>query len=312
MSAAPRQGAAGTASVARAMGDARLTVAVVNFRTPALALSCLTLVRRSAPGADLRLVDADPDPDFAAALLGSHPDVDYLGISNHSYAHAVNAGLAGATTEYVAFMNADVIVTDSTFAELLTALDSRPQAAAAGPLVSGGDGKLQRLGPSYARHYRRLRRSAPVGDGPATADVPWLSGCLLVVRLRDWRGLGGYDEAFRFYNEDLDFGLRVSEAGRANLLVATPVVHLGGTSTPSHPAFGLEGRRGGLLVGRRHYPGWLRAAQTAFVASEAALGSVLGRTPGRRAASAELLRMLRAGDVDATPFGATLDERPDW
>lgn len=312
MSATRHPEAATSATTARPVAAARLTVAVVNYRTPELALSCLELVRRSAPGADLRLVDADPDPGFADALSRSHPDVAYLGVPNHSYAHAVNAGLRGASTEYVAFMNADVIVADGTFPDLVAALESSPQAAAAGPFVADGNGKPQGLGPLYARHYRRLRRSGPTGGRPAAVAVPWLSGCLTVARLRDWRELGGYDEAFRFYNEDLDFGLRVSEAGRSNLLVATPVVHLGGTSTPSHPAFALEGRRGGLLVGRRHYPGWLRAAQVAFVASEAALGRVLARTPGRRAANAELLRMLRAGDVDATPFGATLDERPEW
>ncbi len=312
MSATRQPAATTSAPTARPVAAARLTVAVVHYRTPELATACLELVSRSAPGADVRLVDADPDPGLARALAGSHPDVAYVGVPNRSYAHAVNAGLADASTEYVAFMNADVIVADSTFSDLVAALESRPLAAAAGPFVADGDGKPQGLGPLYARYYRRLSRSRPSGGAPAAVAVPWLSGCLTVARLRDWRDLGGYDEAFRFYNEDLDFGLRASEAGRSNLLVATPVVHLGGTSTPSHPAFALEGRRGGLLVGRRHYPAWLRTAQVAFVASEAALGVVLARTPGRRAANAELLRMLRAGDLDATPFGPTLDERPDW
>lgn len=290
----------------------RLTVAAVHYRTPELAVSCLERVRRSAPQAELRLVDTDPDEAFARALAKERPDVAYLGAANRSYAHAVNVGLAGATTEYLAFMNADVIVTDRTFSDLIAALGADRDAGAAGPLVNDRGGRLQGLGPAYAGHYRRLRRASHADAVPHAVTVPWLSGCLTVVRLSDWRALGGYDEAFRFYNEDLDFGLRLRESGRRNLLVDTPVVHLGGTSTPAHPAFALEGRRGGLLVGKRHYGAALRAAQVAFVAVEAAVGSLLARTPGRRAANAELLRIVRTGDLGATPFGATLDERPDW
>lgn len=306
----------------------RLTVAVIQFRTPELALRCVDLVRASAPGAEVRLVDTEPGTELERRLSRSHPDALYVPAENRSYSHAVNVGLSGAETEHVALMNADVLVEKRTLRDLVAALDADPDAGAAGPLVRDGVGKLQGLGPVYAQHHRRLARAeatvtaAPAAgssDGPGAprrvppaVPVPWLSGCLEVVRRSDWLALGGYDESFRFFNEDTDFGLRLGEAGRRNLLVATPAVHLGGTSTPAHPAFALEGRRGGLVVGKRHYAPAFYAGQRAFVWLEASLGSVLSPSPGRRAAHAELLRMLRTGDLDATPFGATLDDRPAW
>lgn len=295
------------------MGDASLAVAVVTYRTPDLALECLRQVASAAERADVRLVDTDPSAEFAALVAAEHPHVRYVPSANHSYSHAVNVGLADATAEYVALMNADVVLRPTTFSDLIAALAADGSAGAAGPLALGQDGQPQDLGPLYARHYRALARLRERGvAAPRSVVVPWLSGCLHLIRRTDWVALGGYDTAFRFWNEDLDFGLRLGAAGRHSLLVDSSIVHLGGTSTPSHPAFKLEGRRGGLLVGKRHYPAALFAAQRAVVYAEAATGSFCARTPGERAAHAELLRIVRSGDFDATPFGATLDERPAW
>ncbi len=299
-----------------AMGESRLAVAIVNYRTPKLADECLNLVLAAAPHADVRLVDTDPTPSFERHLAAAHPQVSYVPSANHSYARAVNTGLAGTDADYLALMNADVMVRERTFADLIGALLADQGAGAAGPLALDRGGKPQSLGAWYGRHYRSLAKRATRGGDPAapaaSVVVPWLSGCLHLIRRPDWLALGGYDETFRFWNEDLDFGLRLGATGRRSLLVNTPVVHIGGSSTPSHPAFGVEGRRGGLVVGRRHYPSGLYALQRAFVFTEAAAGSVLARSPGRRAAQAELLRIARTGDLGASPFGATLDERPEW
>lgn len=305
-----------------AMAEPRLTVAVVTYRTPDLALDCLRSVVAAAPAAPVRLVDTDPSAEFAARVAAAQPTVAYVPAENRSYSHAVNVGLAGAATEFVALMNADVQLGPATFTDLIQALDRDDGAGAAGPLALGSDGRPQDLGPWYARHYRALRRRADAArssgapDGgaaaPASVDVPWLSGCLHVVRSAVWRQLGGYDEAFRFCNEDLDFGLRLGRAGLRSSLVDTRVVHLGGTSTPPHPAFAVEGRRGGLIIGRRHYPAPLFAAQRAFVLLEGLAGGVLAGTPGARAAYRELRRLAASGDLDRSPFGATLDDRPPW
>jgi len=298
------------------MGESRLAVAVVNYRTPKLTDDCLSLVLAAAPRADVRLVDTDPTASFEREIASAYPAVTYVPCANHSYAHAVNTGLEGADADYLALMNADVMVGARTFADLTGALDSDQGAGAAGPLAQDEAGRPQSLGAWYGRHYRALARRARGNPGPGAAPasvvVPWLSGCLHVIRRSDWLALGGYDETFRFWNEDLDFGLRLAAAGRRSLLVGSPVAHLGGSSTPSHPAFSVEGRRGGLIVGRRHYPRGLYALQRGFVCLEAAGRCVLGRSPGERAAQAELLRMARTGDLATSPFGATLDDRPEW
>src|SRR5690606_9264111 len=60
-----------------------------------------------------------------------------------------------------------------------------------------------------------------------------------------------------------------------------PVTHLGGTSTPPHPAFHVEGRRGGYLVTARHLPGAARALHRAYLVLEGSLGALLARDRAR-------------------------------
>ncbi len=283
----------------------------MHYRAPAVALDCLRRVRSAAPEAEVVLVDTAPEAEFQRILAREHPSVEFVPAANHSYSHAVNVGLKRLDASYLVLMNADVLVEDDTFEHLLAVMARHPRCGVAGPLARLQSGTPQPLGVPYRRYYRRLLNAQAKGDDDDVASLPvrWLSGCLQLVRREAWLATGGYDETLRFFNEDLEFCLRLARADWQSRLVATPVVHLGGSSTPDHPAFHVEGRRGGMVVTQRYYPravGWL---QLAFLWSEAVAGSVLAREPGQRAAHRQMLELLRTGDFGRSPFGNTLDDR---
>lgn len=285
-----------------------LGIAVVHYRTPEVALDCLVRLRSAAPEAELVLVDAAPCAAFEARLEAELPGVLFLPVPNHSYARSVNIGVAALKTDYVALMNADVLVEEETLDLLLAALEEEPGCGLVGPLALTPAGRPQPMGLPYELNYLKLaaRRGTP---SPRSVEVPWLSGCMQLTRRSVWEESGGYDEAFRFFNEDLDFSLRLRALGHACRLVDAPVVHLGGASTPAHPAFQLEGRRGGMLVSRRHASPAFAALHQAFLWAEALSGRLLARSAERRALSSWLLDLLRRGAWGESPFGATLDER---
>lgn len=288
-----------------------LGIAVVHYRAPEVALECLRRLHRAAPGADVVLVDTAPEADFERVVALEHPSVKFVPAANHSYSHAVNVGLGQLKASYLVLMNADVLVEDDTFDDLIAVMTRHPLCGVVGPLGRLPSGEPQPLGVPYLRYYRRLLSASTESDDGVTASLPvrWLSGCLQLVRREAWLATGGYDETLRFFNEDLEYCLRLARAGWQARLVATPVVHIGGSSTPDHPAFHVEGRRGGLVVTQRYYPrpvGWL---QLAFLWSEALAGSLLAPTPRQRGAHRRMLELLRAGDFESSPFGATLDER---
>lgn len=319
---------------------ADLGIVVVHYRDEAVLATCLQRLAVSAPSAQVVVVDTSGHDD-AAGVVARHVDatraarVTRVTAPNHSYAHATNVGWKALDAPLLAIMNADTWVEAGSFADLGAALAAHPEAGLAGPMATDRHGRVQDLGVPYRGHYLRLRWArrrggapstggagedppmeearfargeGPLPRAPAAVTVPWLSGCLQLVRREVLDAVGGYDPSLRFFNEDWEFCLRARRAGYACLLVDTPVVHLGGTSTPAHPAFHVEGRRGGYALSRRYAAPTVRRAHRAFLWFEANLGALFARGEAQRAAHRRMVTMLRTDDVDTSPFGATLHD----
>jgi N-acetylglucosaminyl-diphospho-decaprenol L-rhamnosyltransferase len=286
-----------------------LEVVVVHHRTPKLLLEALERLALHAPQWRVVVVDTALDPSLPRQLDGVHPRLTWLEAPNHSYAHAVNLGLKATTAPLVAAMNADVLVEARTLDDLASAfVDGR--VALAGPLARTSSGSLQDQGLPYRWHVARLRWRGPASahGAPPSVGVPWLTGCLIVVRRAALDRVGGMDGSLRFYNEDLEWGLRCRAAGFRNALVATEVIHVGASSTPLEGRFLIEGLRGGYAVTRRAMPPIVRLAHRWGVAAAAWVQARLGRDATVRAAWQEVQRRFVRGDLDASPFGPTLGE----
>lgn len=302
----------------------------MHHRTPTLLARALEALAEHRPDAPVLVVDTALDRSLPRQLEGTHPALRWLAAPNHSYAHAVNVGLRATRAPLVAVMNADVIVGPGTLPALASAFDE-PTVALAGPLARTPAGALQDLGVPYRWHVARLRWRARAGgralvraragadrraraDGraaPAAVDAPWLSGCLLVVRRAAVAAVGGMDGGLRFFNEDLEWAARLRAAGWRCRLVATEVLHVGGAATPPDGRFLVEGLRGGYALSRRYAPRWARAAHRWGVAGYAAAAALAARAPDRRAVWRDVRRRFAAHDLDASPFGATLDAAAD-
>ena len=287
---------------------AELGVVVVHHRTPGHLYDALWRIGAAMPAPMVVLVDTAPDDEVLTAAAKIVPDLVVVPTANHSYSHAVNRGwqeLARlGAPRYLAQMNADVMVEPDTFERLIAALDADPGAGIAGPLPVTASGKPQDLGPLYAFEYRRLRRSSA-----GSVKVRWLSGCMQLVKPAVLEAVGAFDTAYRFANEDMEFCLRAAGAGFTSLLVDARVVHLGGSSTPKHPAFHVEGRRGGYLLSSKYLPPPLSFLHRGFLRTEAALGSALARDPVVKVGHQRMARLIRDGAWHRSPFGATLDDR---
>lgn len=284
----------------------------MHHRTPTLLARTLEQLAAHRPDAPVLVVDTALDPSLPRQLDGAHPALRWHAAANHSYAHAVNVGLKHTRAPLVAVMNADVEIEERTLHDLTAPFDD-PSVALTGPLARTPSGHLQDQGLPYRWHVARLRwasrraaRSADAAPKAAVA-VPWLSGCLVVVRRSAVARVGGMDGGLRFFNEDLEWAQRFREGGDRCLLVATEVLHVGGAATPPDGRFLVEGLRGGYALTRRRGPRWLRAAHRWGVAGYAALAELAARDAGRRATWTDVRRRFVRNDLDASPFGTTLD-----
>ncbi|TFD53378.1 glycosyltransferase family 2 protein [Cryobacterium sp. Hh11] len=170
--------------------------------------------------------------------------------SNAGYGGAINAAARTlpASVEWILICNPDVTFSKNALDLLVVAGDSDPLIGAVGP------GILTALGEVYpsARSIPSLRNgighalladiwksnpwsAAYKNDAQMTsprANVGWLSGACLLVRRSAFTAIGGFDEDFFMYFEDVDLGYRLSKLGLNNVYQpAALVTHSGAHST---------------------------------------------------------------------------------
>jgi O-antigen biosynthesis protein len=190
-----------------------------------LLLRCLVSLAATAPETEVVVVDdASPAAELVAQL---GPVCEELGHrlvrkdENSGFSRTVNAGLRLALAEGkdALLVNQDVQFVDGGWLEAMLArtdTEGRP-AAVVGAKLLYPSGEIQHAGVLYSRLYRwfdhRLRY-AP-GDLPE-ANVPQrcpVTGALQLIRHATLTQIGLYDEAFRMGHEDVDYCLRVFDAG---------------------------------------------------------------------------------------------------
>lgn len=200
--------------------------------------------------------------------------------ANLGYGSAVNRGVAAlgdaSCSEFLIIANPDVVWGPGSIDALLDAMKRWPQAGAVGPLIRDPDGSVY---PS-ARHLPSVIRGgmhAVVGpvwknnpwtaayrqdrEEPSERTVGWLSGSCLLVRRAAYEQIGGFDERYFMYMEDVDLGDRLGRAGWLNVYVPdAEILHDKGHSTGRDPARNLAAhhRSTYTYLSDRH-TGWRQA-----------------------------------------------------
>lgn len=172
--------------------------------------------------------NASVDGSLAAAEGRQHVTV-VRNSQNRGFAAAANQGAAASMGEWLLFVNPDVALRPGQVTALLSEVP--PSVGAVAPLqVDERDRPRPETGgyqPTLRRYLvwalvpvRFHRRSGPWLAPPYPAgDVPldWVSGALLGIPRGLFERLGGFDETFFLYHEDVDLGRRIREAGQGVL-----------------------------------------------------------------------------------------------
>ncbi len=209
--------------------------------------------RAAASGYELEIVAVDNDsPDsFQSAAIAERIGISLVAApSNRGYGAGINLGVREATRlgEFLVVVNPDVEFRDGALAALADAASrAEPDVVAFGPRILRPDGTIYpsaRRSPSISTGVghallgwlpenpwtRRYRAEGESTDHERDAD--WLSGSCLLMRTEWFLKIGGFDERYFMYFEDVDLGERIRMAGGRNRFVPdATVVHAGGLST---------------------------------------------------------------------------------
>jgi GT2 family glycosyltransferase len=234
--------------------------------------------RQTVPFNETIVVDngsADGAPDVARAF-----DCHIIAMGeNAGFARAVNQGWRAATTQWVAILNSDVELDDHWLETLARGLSQ--SSFATGKILSAGDHRIidgtydlvSRAACAWrAAHGRPALEQAddmtPIAIAPATA-------CLFRRDVLDQ--VGGFDERYGSYLEDVDLGLRCVERGFIGVYVPGAIAwHLGSATLGrwSPRVVRLISRNQLLLISRHYDPALFRACFWAILTGQLLWGLV--------------------------------------
>ena len=233
------------------MSGPDVSVVIVSWNVCALLRSCLHALLASDGGDDLEIIVVDGgSADGSTAMVREEfPSVQLLAqTENVGFPRGNNIGLAAAQGRYLFLLNPDTVVQPDTVATLLAYMDAHAEVGVAGAQLRFPDGRVQSsrrrfptfwtgvfestwLEPLAPRGLIARYRLADIPDD-AVAAVDWLMGACLFVRREVVATVGGMDEAYFMYSEELDWCRRIRDAGwQVHYVPTTFIIHYEGKSS---------------------------------------------------------------------------------
>jgi len=211
----------------------KLSIIIVNYNSGALTHSCIeSLYREGLPKqSEIIVVDNASRDDSVPFLRADFPEITLIANdTNAGLAAAVNQALGQAKGDYYLMLNPDIVVLPGAVEALLAFMDEHGDVGLAGGKLLSPSGKLQSSAFRFYTPMTVLYRRTFLGKTPwgkrAVArflmkdfghikerNVEWLMGSCYCLRARAVSEVGGMDERFFLYFEDVDWCRRFWEKG---------------------------------------------------------------------------------------------------
>ncbi len=219
-----------------------VSIIIVNYRTPQLIINCLATIYAYTHDLSFEIIVADNDPDRGGReqVLARYPDVKWIDMEyNAGFGRANNAGMKLASGRYFLLLNADTLLTDDVIGRCVQRMDARPDVAACGAMQLYADGtpmpfyqsfnefrKTFFIVPPHPFFTRILDKMLPEPHYEDPDQYDWLTGAFVVVRREVVEKVGGFDEDFFMYGEDVEWSGRLGKAGKLCYFKDCTFIHL--------------------------------------------------------------------------------------
>lgn len=235
--------------------NCRLSIIIVSYNTREILRRCLEGINPLIDHRDFQVIVIDNDSnDGSPEMVRLFSPRILLTVNqvNRGFARACNQGFAQAKGEFMLLLNSDAFITEDAISQLLEFMTRNQEVGVCGPQLLFPDGTWQRsadriISPRTAlldalgitslelwangllwKYHRSYFRAGEVG---------YVDGACMLIRSAVIRQIGGLDERYHFFCEDVDFCRRASKAQwKIYLVPQSRVVHLRGGSYLDDPA----------------------------------------------------------------------------
>ncbi|MCJ7552663.1 MAG: glycosyltransferase family 2 protein, partial [Ignavibacteriaceae bacterium] len=230
-----------------------LSIIIVNYNVKVFLQNLLDSIQKASSGiqTEVIIVDNASDDGSIEFLREKYPQIKLIvNKTNLGFGKANNIGLKEAKGKFILFLNPDTIVAEDTFSKMIEFFNQTPDAGLAGCKILNPDGTLQlscrRSFPGPWTSFTKVtglstlfpkskifaRYNLTYLDENQTYEVDAISGSFMMIRKEVYDKVGGFDEQFFMYGEDLDLCYRIQKAGHKVYYVhSTQIIHYKGEST---------------------------------------------------------------------------------
>ncbi|OGN05564.1 MAG: hypothetical protein A2831_03400 [Candidatus Yanofskybacteria bacterium RIFCSPHIGHO2_01_FULL_44_17] len=205
-----------------------LSIIIVHHQTPELLKLCLKSIRETSINLNYEVVVVDSTISRGARDLirEQYPEIKYLPFKeNLGYSKGVNIGIKNSQGDYILILNPDIIATDGAISKMFNYIKKHEDVGMLGPRMLNLNSTQQKTFFSYYKPVTILARRSFLGKfgwfkkelneflmadvDPTKIQTPdWLMGSAIMLSRNAIRRIGGMDERFFMYFEDVDWARR--------------------------------------------------------------------------------------------------------
>lgn len=227
-----------------------LSIIIVSWNVSNLLAACLdSILTNAGDTVEIIVVDSGSTDNTVNMLRTRYPHVQLLAqTENLGFTRCNNLGLQAARGRYLLLLNPDTAIIGDTLTQMVAYMDTHPEVGILGPQTLNTDGSHQstrRRFPTPVLAFFEstwLQPYAPASlldhfymhdtANDAVLEVDWVQGSALLARRELYTQIGGLDEGYVMFSEELDWCKRAKLAGwRVAYLGTASITHHGGQST---------------------------------------------------------------------------------
>lgn len=214
----------------------KVAAIIINWNSAEDTRKCVESLLMCGEKLQILIVDNGSTDGSREMLAKEFPKIARLDLPrNTGFCGGANAGAARAVSELgvsaLFFLNNDAWVERGFLAPLVSELERNANVGSAGPKVYFG-GSSARIWSAGGKIRFRENVSELIGYNKTDAQIPgapfdcnYIPGCALLIRSDLFEALGGFDESYFAYMEDVDLGVRLAQKGYKNRVVPASVVY---------------------------------------------------------------------------------------
>ncbi len=244
----------------------KLSIIIVNYNVQYFLEQCLLSVQKAVSkiNAEIMVVDNNSKDGSREMIMTKFPNVSLIvNKDNFGFSRANNQGVEQATGEFILILNPDVILAEDTLENVLSFVEEQSNIGAVGVRFIDGTGNIL---PECKRNIPTIKISTHklLGDSKnyyashipekEIRKVEILTGAFMLMKREVYLKVGGFDEDYFMYGEDIDLSYKLIKSGYQNYYYGqTTIIHYKGESTVKDISYLINFYGAMQIFYKKHY-----------------------------------------------------------